>query len=304
MSTPTIPVPLSWNGSGAQTKTCACVRDRDSRQRGFIVRIDNDMPKSDTRGRVLRGGIVVGAAACVTALVSACTPVASEQPQAATASQVAAVAESASPSPAASPSPSETAAEVPTIPFDAGYVPFYWSKDWGFSCGMPAADLVSQDDRFRLEITGPMVTATDGRAFPVRLEHELADDATLVIGTGVEFVWTQAGVAVDLDYGWNEGGGPSLYEPDAQGLPSEQVAAWQTDPADAALRRTSGLATVSPSTTCLPDTDVTDDFTTYSTARPDGEYEVRAAIAVRVGDGPNYLIFSDPVPLQWEGGAS
>ncbi|WP_125778318.1 hypothetical protein [Antribacter gilvus] len=235
--------------------------------------------------RTTRAGLVLGATVCVAALVAGCDP--AGDPGAAPAT---------SPAPATSASSTETtapaAADAPastTIPFEDGRVPDGWSERDGVACGMSATDLATQDDRFQLELDGPMVSGADGTAYqPVLLRDGLGDDAAVDFGDEVQLVWSQGGVVVDLDDGWYEGGGPILLAADAQGLPTDEYSVWKDE---VALRWTSGLAQVSIATSCWPDA-----------PRPDGEYELRA-VALAMADGASHLVVSEPVIVEWVGPA-
>jgi hypothetical protein len=107
-------------------------------------------------------------------------------------------------------------------------------------------------------------------------------------------------VVVDLDLGWQEGGGPILQAADDQGLPTGDYSVWEEDAAEPALRRTAGLTGVANSTTCWPSgVDEDSGFTRYDDPRPDGECDVRAVILAMV-DGHSQLVVSDPVTVEWE----
>jgi hypothetical protein len=257
-----------------------------------------DSTKGGARAaRTLRAGLVLGTTVCLAAVMAGCGT-AGESGTAGTsvpetAEPSAEVAKTATPTPSGAPAPT-------TIPFEAGHVPDGWSQLDGVACGMSATDLATQDDRFRLELTGPMVTGADGAEYqPVLLEHELGDDATPDFGDDVQLVWSQGGVVVDLGLGWREGGGPILRAADTQGLPTSDYSAWEEDAADPALHRTSGLTGVANMTTCWPSgVDEDSGMTRYDDPRPDGEYEVRAAILAMV-DGASRLVVSDPVTVEW-----
>lgn len=165
---------------------------------------------------------------------------------------------------------------------------------------MDAADLVTQDERFRLEVTGPLATGADGTAhLPVRLEHELGDDVELDFGDDVQVVWAQGDVVVDLDLGWHEGGGPVLQAADAEGLPTDNPASWSDDDGAPALHTMSGLTPVAIATTCWPGgIDEDSGLTSYDEPRPSGEYDVRA-VALAMVDGESRVVISDPVAVDW-----
>lgn len=247
--------------------------------------------------RTLRTGLVLGTTVCLAAVMAGCGT-AGESGTAGngapeTAETAAEAAQAATPTPSGDPA-------ATTIPFEDGHVPDGWAQLDGVACGMSATDLMTQDDRFSLELTGPMVTSADGTVYqPVLLEHELGDDATLDFGDDVQLVWSQGGVVVDLDLGWREGGGPILQAADAEGLPTGDYSTWEEDAADPALRRTSGLTGASISTTCWPSgVDEESGLTNYDDPRPDGEYDVRA-VALAMVDGESLLVVSDPVTVEW-----
>ncbi|GHH79462.1 hypothetical protein [Promicromonospora soli] len=256
-----------------------------------------DSKKGGVRAtRTLRAGLVLGMTVCVAAAVAGCSPAGDTGTARTTDPTAAAPAPSAE---VATPSPSDDSAPT-TIPFEAGHVPDGWSQRDGVACGMSATDLVTQDDRFSLELTGPMVTGADGTVYqPVLLEHELGDDATLDFGDDAQLVWAQGDVVVDLDLGWQEGGGPILEAADAEGLPTGDYSAWEEDATDPAMRRISGLTGVANATTCWPSgVDEGSGFTNYDDPRPDGEYDVRAVVLAMV-DGESRLVVSDPVTVDW-----
>jgi hypothetical protein len=245
--------------------------------------------------RDLRSLTMLGATACIAAVVTGCFPAGA--PDAARTTDPATTAPAADGS-GADPTSDDGATQT-TIPFRRGHIPEFWVGHGDVACGSDVADLVTQDDRFRLELTGPTVKGTDDAAYqPVLLEHELGDEASLNFGDDVQLVWSQGGVVVDLGHGWREGGGPILHAPDAQGLPTSDYSAWEKDAADPALRRTSGLVRVPIETTCWPseeDEELADGRPpSYDAPRPDDEYEVRAALVTSV-DGESRLVVSDPV---------
>jgi hypothetical protein len=258
-----------------------------------------DSTKGGTRAaraaRSIRAGLALGTTVCLAAVMAGCTP--ADDPGAAESTAPATAAPAASEE-AAAPAPSAPAPT--TIPFEAGHVPDGWSERDGVACGMSAADLVTQDDRFRLELTGPMVTGADGTVYqPVFLEHELGDDTTLDFGDDVQLVWSQDGVVVDLGLGWHEGGGPILQAADAEGLPTGDYSTWEEYEADPAQRRLHGLTGVVDMTTCWPSgVDEESGSTGYDEPRPDGEYDVRGVVLAMV-DGESRLVVSDPVPVEW-----
>lgn len=256
-----------------------------------------DSTKGGTRAvRTLRAGLVLGTTVCLAAVFAGCTT--ADDPS------TSGSAPAGTPAPAATEEAAALASSAPastTIPFEAGHVPDGWSERDGVACGMSATDLVTQDDRFRLELTGPMVTGADGTVYqPVFLEHELGDDASLDFGDDVQLVWSQDGVVVDLGLGWREGGGPILRTADAQGLPAGESAAWEEYAADPAQRRLHGLTGVANMTTCWPGgVDEESGLTSYDEPRPDGEYEVRAVVLAMV-DGESRVVVSEPAPVEWE----
>ena len=255
-----------------------------------------DSTKGGTRAaRALRAGLVLGTTVCLAAVLAGCNPAGGPGTPGTTPAWTPAPVASEE---AAAPAPSASAPT--TIPFEAGHVPDGWSQQDGVACGMSVTDLVTQDDRFRLELTGPMVTGADGTVYqPVFLEHDLGDDATLDFGDDVQLVWSQGGVVVDLGLGWREGGGPILQTADAQGLPTGDYSAWDEDAADAAQRRLHGLTGVVNMTTCWPSgVDEDSGFTSYDDPRPDGEYDVRGVVLAMV-DGESRIVVSDPVPVEW-----
>jgi hypothetical protein len=258
-----------------------------------------DSTKGGTRAaRILRAGLVLGTTVCLAAVMAGCTPA---DPGAAesTAPATAAPAPDAEATEVAEAAPSDTPAPD-TIPFEDGHVPDGWSERDGVACGMSEADLVTQDERFRLELTGPMVTSADGTVYqPVFLEHELGDDATLDFGDDVQLVWSQGGVVVDLGLGWHEGGGPILRAADAQGLPTGDYSAWKDNEADPARRGLHGLTGVVDMTTCWPSgANEESGSTGYDEPRPDGEYDVRGVVLAMV-DGESRIVVSEPVPVEW-----
>lgn len=234
----------------------------------------------------LRAGLVLGTALGIATLAAGCTPTADADTEAT--DGPAAVTPTAS-------APSDDAAaettDAATIPYEAGLVPEGWSAVDGVECGMSAAALVTQDDRFHLDLTDALVTGDDGTEYlPTSLAHELGDDAALDFGDDVQLVWSQGDVVVDLDLGWFEGGGPLLRAADAGGLPTADYATWEEDASDPAQRRISGLAEAGIATTCAAGEE----------PRPDGAYDVRAVARATV-DGESTIVVSDPVAIEWVG---
>jgi hypothetical protein len=242
--------------------------------------------------RTLRAGLLLGTTVCLVAATAACDV-----------TYNAAGAQTSAPASAA-PAPSATAAggDAPatpasTIPFEAGHVPEGWAER-GAECGMNVSDLVTQDDRFRLQLAGPMTPDAEGALYQqVRLEHEI-DDAALDFGTNVQLVWSQGDVVVDLGYGWNEGGGLLLMMPDDEGVPNGEYTDWGKDGATYVI---AGLTDVPIATTCWPG-DAADGVASYDAPRPDGEYVLRAVVLAMV-DGESRLVVSDPVPFEYVGPA-
>lgn len=239
------------------------------------------------RTSTLRCGPALGTALGLAVLVAGCTPTGDTATDA-----------NAAPATTA-PASDEAAAPNPgTIPFEAGHVPEGWSERDGVECGMSTTELATQDDRFRLEVDGPLVTGADGVGYlPVSLTHELGDDVAADFGDDVQLVWSQDDVVVDLDLGWHEGGGPILRTAGAEGLPTDDYATWEQDAAEPARHRMSGLAEAGITTTCWPG-DEGSGSTSYDEPRPDGSYDVRAA-ALAIVDGESSLVVSDPVTVEW-----
>lgn len=242
--------------------------------------------------RTVRAGLLLGTTVCLAAVTAACDV-----------TYNAAGAQTSAPA-AAAPVPSAESADggapataASTIPFEAGHVPEGWAEQ-GAECGMNVSDLVTQDDRFRLQLAGPMTPDAEGSLYQqILLEHEI-DDAALDFGDEVQLVWSQGDVVVDLDHGWHEGGGLMLSRPDDEGFPSDEYSAWEQDGATHVI---AGLTDVPVETTCWPG-DAADGVASYDAPRPDGEYVLRAVVLAMV-DGESRLVVSDPVPFEYVGPA-
>lgn len=242
--------------------------------------------------RTLRTGLLLGMTVCVAAITAACGG-----PNYAAGAQTSAPAAEAAAPPAEATDGDAPATAASTIPFEAGHVPEGWAEQ-GAECGMDVSELVTQDDRFRLQLAGPMTPDAEGNLHQqILLEHEI-DDAAIDFGDEVQLVWSQGDVVVDLDHGWHEGGGLMLSRPDDEGFPSGEYSVWEQDGATHVI---AGLTDVPVETTCWPG-DAVDGVTSYDDPRPDGEYVLRAVVHAVV-DGESRLVVSDPVPFEYVGPA-
>ena len=160
-----------------------------------------------------------------------------------------------------------------TAPFEDGYQP-PWFEGTPWSCGMPAADLVSVDEEYALDAAGDVTDVSGGepshngdRFLPVTLTGPEGDVHVSPPAT----VWTQGGVVVEL---------PAL----ADAAPVRTAAGEQLDAVLGLLSH------------CVPGGE-TEGMTTYETELPEGDYEVRAFVEVEPGGDPRGFVLGDPVAV-------
>lgn len=178
------------------------------------------------------------------------------------------------PVPPATPSPDASA-----VAAGPGWTPDGWRQQGPqFRCGMEVTELVSSSDQVLVEITEPPTATTSaqghGLQAAVRVTRTDGPDGPVLDGGYPVLVFARDGQVVDLGRGWPEGG----YRLPGGGESADE------------------LATAGPATAC-------GDWTTnpalpavqYLDERPEGRYDVYAALWYGTGDGDTSLAVSEPV---------